>query len=464
MRTPSPRRFTAAPVLVAILLAGGCGQDSFPLPDAADVAADPPTYVEHIAPILGDYCASCHGAPTATSEARNCVRVDRWDTTPDPAHLCSDRAAAGEILGARDGGPMIVDAIATRRMPIGDRALTDGELRLIERWRDAGFPKRTANQPPAIELMTPPVGGVTVCAPGCTYQIRYATSDGDGDGVRVSLGWSGNGATGTFAAQLAGGSSAVTIDASALASGTYTLTATLDDGTATVSSVAAGKLTVSAAHNASPTVAVISPNGGESFYGGQPITIKWTGSDADGATLAYDVSAVGAATIPIRTVTAPVGAAQVVWTPPAGSSLAMYQIKVVARDGGAPARSATDQSDAAFAISPPPQVVSFASQLQPILTASCASSQCHDTTSPAAGLPLTAGTAYAAMVNVPAAAPCGSYKLVAPGDPDRSLLLFKLQGTGPCFSGGLMPKGAPALSPAQIQRFRDWIAHGALNN
>ena len=466
VNTMWPRRSHSSPIVLAILLGSACGNDSVPLePDASEAIPDPPAYVEHVAPILGDYCTGCHGAPTTTSEARNCIRVDRWDSTPDPMGLCSDSVTAGEIFGARDGGPMIVDNIVTKRMPVGDRTLTDRELQIFERWRAAGFPKRAVDQPPAIELTTPPAGGVTVCAPDCTYQIRYATSDPDGDSIRWSLGWSGNGAMGTFATNLAGGSGAVTIDASPLASGTYMLTATLDDGTVTVSSTAAGTLTVSATHNAAPTVMVTAPNGGESFYGGQPLTITWSGSDSDGTMLAYDVSAVGAATIPIQTLTAPVGPAQVTWTPPAVTSLTPYRIQVTAHDGGTPSLSATDQSDAAFAISPPPQAVSFASQLQPILTASCTGAQCHDAMIPASGLQLTAGTAYGALVNVSSKeAPCTSYKLVAPGKPDQSYLVFKLQGTGTCFSGGVMPKGMPALSPTQLQLFRDWIANGAPNN
>lgn len=443
------------------LLLGACGTDR-----AEDTAVPAhPTYVEHIAPILERACLSCHGAATSVSEARNCVRLDRWDTADDPTQLCSDPATGGYIFGAHDGGPMIVDNIVALRMPLSDIPLPAAEIQTFERWRDAGYPKRAPNQPPTIQFVTPPPGGVTVCQPSCTYAISYAIADPDDDSVRWSLAWSAGGKTGTLATRLSGGSGSVMIDAATLASGTYTLIATLDDGTAIVPSTAAGTLTVPAGHNAAPTVAVTTPNGGESYYDNQPVTIAWLGGDPDDATLTYNVSAVGATTTAIQTITAPVGPAQVTWTPPRVTALTSFRIEVTAHDGASPSLSATDRSDATFAISPPPQAVSFATQIQPIFNATCQGAQCHDASQPASGLNLTAGAAYAALVGVASTeAPCTAYKRVAPGQPDQSYLIFKLQGSGACLSGSRMPKAMPALSPAQLQLFRDWIANGAPNN
>jgi hypothetical protein len=53
---------------------------------------------------------------------------------------------------------------------------------------------------------------------------------------------------------------------------------------------------------------------------------------------------------------------------------------------------------------------------------------------------------------------------VLPGQPDQSYLTFKLQGSGPCFSGVRMPRGSTALSATQMQLIRDWITNGAPNN
>jgi hypothetical protein len=52
-------------------------------------------------------------------------------------------------------------------------------------------------------------------------------------------------------------------------------------------------------------------------------------------------------------------------------------------------------------------------------------------------------------------------KRVAPGKPDESLLLLKLEGKQPC--GLPMPVGAK-LSDDQISQVRAWIQDGAKNN
>ncbi|HEU4728570.1 MAG TPA: hypothetical protein VFT22_11785 [Kofleriaceae bacterium] len=454
-KSPASRLF-----LSGIVCAAACGIDT-----ADHQVPARPTYIEDIAPVLSRACVACHGAPSSTTEARNCVRTDHWETSIDASHLCSDSATGGMIFGVHDAGPMIVDNVVTRRMPLSDAPLTADDLELFARWRDAGYPKRATNQAPTIQITAPPASGITVCSPTCTFTVSYDVADPDGDTVTWSLGWSGGGKTGSFATGLTGGTGNLTIDASPLASGTYTLTAQLDDGTATTTTDLPGLVTVPAGHNAAPAVTVTSPNGGESYYDTQPVTITWTGSDLDGTTLSYDVAAIGTTRLAIQTLTAPVGPAQLTWTPPAVTALTSFTIEVVAHDQGIPSLSATDRSDAAFSISPPPQNVSFSKQLQPIFDASCSGAQCHDASQPASGLQLTAGTSYGALVGPSSTeAPCTGYRLVAPGQPDQSYLVFKLQGSGACTSGSRMPKGAAALSAAQLQLFRDWIANGAPNN
>jgi hypothetical protein len=58
---------------------------------------------------------------------------------------------------------------------------------------------------------------------------------------------------------------------------------------------------------------------------------------------------------------------------------------------------------------------------------------------------------------------CADSKLlrVAPGEPDKSLLMQKLLHTQTC--GGEMPPGR-MLSDAQLELVRGWIAAGAQNN
>jgi len=211
-----------------------------------------------------------------------------------------------------------------------------------------------------------------------------------------------------------------------------------------------------------PVSATTVPVACESHYDTQPVLVTWNGNDADDASLTYGVVALqGSTKITIATgLVKPVGAASISSTPPQVAAVTAYRIPVTAHDGGTPSLSVVDTSDADFAISLPPQMVNLATQLQPIFNASCTSAHCQDANQPQ--LNLTAGVAYTALVNVNSTqAGCASYKLVLPGQPDQSYLIFKLAGGGACFTGSRIPKTGSALSLSQRQLFRDWIANGA---
>jgi len=116
-----------------------------------------------------------------------------------------------------------------------------------------------------------------------------------------------------------------------------------------------------------------------------------------------------------------------------------------------------------------PEVVSFRSDVVPLLEKECA--MCHLKEGPAAGLVLESRFAYAMTVGVPSAQ--SPLLRVAPGDPERSYLLLKMQnrhrdvgGSGnkmPAFPGGV---GAGVLSARaeEIDLLRAWIAAGAPDN
>lgn len=106
--------------------------------------------------------------------------------------------------------------------------------------------------------------------------------------------------------------------------------------------------------------------------------------------------------------------------------------------------------------------VSFASDVQPIFTANCALAGCHTGANPTGSLNLSAGQSRAQLVNVAAVGFPGAIRVI-PGDASNSYLIRKLEG-GPNISGVRMPEGAPALPTATIQKIRDWITAGALNN
>jgi len=94
----------------------------------------------------------------------------------------------------------------------------------------------------------------------------------------------------------------------------------------------------------------------------------------------------------------------------------------------------------------------------------CALSGCHGATgTQPAGRPQNLSTptmAYAALVGVRATGE-PAFIRVQPGNPDSSYLIIKLMGRNQV--GLAMPPGG-SIGAARIQRWRDWITAGALNN
>lgn len=436
-------------------------------------APEHPTYAEDVAPILAANCGRCHSVPTDMVEGRNCLRVDRWESADDPG-ICGENLPTTVpldqrtdiIVGVKAGGQMILDSVLDGSMPKDGPALTDRQLEILERWRDDGFPKRATNEPPAITFLTPAASGATVDQ---SFDVQYEVTDPDGDAVTWSLGWKTATASGTFATGLPSGADHIVINTSTLTSGTYTLVAHLDDGSVQIDVAATGTLTVPAGRNATPVVTVIAPNGGESFYPSQTVTVSWKVDD-DSTSLHSDVVAISGTTpIPIASNVASTPGQTVTasWNLSAVAARTDYKLQVTTTDNGTaqnptPVRTASDTSDATFVVSMAPQQVSFASQIQPIFTASCTGAACHGNTMPQQGLKLTTGNSYAQLVGV-TSSECPSTKRVLAGSPDQSYLVWKLQGSGACFTGSQMPKGAP-LGATQLQLVRDWIANGAPNN
>lgn len=96
-----------------------------------------------------------------------------------------------------------------------------------------------------------------------------------------------------------------------------------------------------------------------------------------------------------------------------------------------------------------------------VFTPTCAVSGCHAGASPAAGMDLSAGQAFANIVGV-ASGEVPPLQRVNPGDADNSYLVQKVEGTAAV--GGQMPLGGPPLSSELMQNIRAWIAAGAENN
>lgn len=113
--------------------------------------------------------------------------------------------------------------------------------------------------------------------------------------------------------------------------------------------------------------------------------------------------------------------------------------------------------------------VSFAGDVQPIFSASCASMGCHDGVGAPGGpggpggggtsLDLTVANSYQSLLE--ATTSCGP--VVAAGDPESSVIIGKLTGTEVCM-GSQMPKGDAPLAPEIIDTIAIWICQGAANN
>ena len=95
---------------------------------------------------------------------------------------------------------------------------------------------------------------------------------------------------------------------------------------------------------------------------------------------------------------------------------------------------------------------------------SCSTAICHGGGSPAGGLSLTAGSAYASLVGVPSSVD-PAIKRVEPAEPALSVLYDKLHAGNmailPTFGGSAMPVSATALSDDHLQAMYEWIRGGA---
>ena len=106
----------------------------------------------------------------------------------------------------------------------------------------------------------------------------------------------------------------------------------------------------------------------------------------------------------------------------------------------------------------------YAATVEPIAVAHCAVAMCHDSVTKEAGMDLSAGHGYGALVCVPASIGCpGSRVRVVPGAPTGSVLWLRVSGSA-CYQQ--MPVGTDGLShPLSAEllgAIEGWITDGAL--
>jgi hypothetical protein len=105
----------------------------------------------------------------------------------------------------------------------------------------------------------------------------------------------------------------------------------------------------------------------------------------------------------------------------------------------------------------PPAAGEFQQIQDTIFTPIC--TNCHAGASAPVGLRLDAANSYAMLVNV-ASVEVPAVLRVAPGDPQNSYLVQKIEGRAAV--GARMPLGAPPLPQSSIDLVRSWIAGGAV--
>lgn len=96
-----------------------------------------------------------------------------------------------------------------------------------------------------------------------------------------------------------------------------------------------------------------------------------------------------------------------------------------------------------------------------IFAPNCATSGCHLGVGAPQGLRLDAASSYGLLVGV-ASSQVSSTLRVAPGAPDNSYLIQKLEGSASV--GARMPLNAPPIEQAFIDVIRQWIADGAIDD
>jgi hypothetical protein len=136
----------------------------------------------------------------------------------------------------------------------------------------------------------------------------------------------------------------------------------------------------------------------------------------------------------------------------------------------APLATGCDESLSNLAGPTPTLAPTFSSLVSEVFTSTdlagrAACTNCHTNVgrSPAGGLTLLPGAAHAQLVGVNSITNPGQVRVV-PGDPDNSVLIWKLEGRSG-MRGARMPfSGPPYLTEGQILIVRRWIERGAPND
>jgi len=199
--------------------------------------------------------------------------------------------------------------------------------------------------------------------------------------------------------------------------------------------------------NHAPTVAAAAS--ATSLVMGQSSGLSATATDTDNDPLTYSWAQTSPAS-PQGTFSA-LTSASPTWTAPTVAAVTPFILTVTVSDGHA------QTSGLVKVFAKPSADPSFAADIQPFLV------QCFGACHVAAGgsQPLTQYTALVTL-NYPRPLPfCDGQLLAKAGDPDNSVLIKTMTGTG---CGDRMPPGGPYPGTDQVAMVRTWILNGAPNN
>jgi mono/diheme cytochrome c family protein len=113
---------------------------------------------------------------------------------------------------------------------------------------------------------------------------------------------------------------------------------------------------------------------------------------------------------------------------------------------------------------PTPTGPTFSTQIQAqILNPACVSCHTDEGRTPASGLNLRSGAAFANLVGVPSIGKPGAIRVIA-GNPGNSYLVQKLEGASDIVGLRMPRNGPPFLTAEQVALIRLWIQNGAPNN